>query len=71
MKRPTFVLATPLFLAAAGGSAFAAEGVDLQQYRPAVNGRGLFGVESPDVLTPFRPYFGLSFNYAADPLIVS
>src|SRR5687767_14538049 len=72
MKRPHhwyFIL--PCISVLTGSSrVVAAEGVDLQHFRPSANGLGLFGVESQDLLPVYQPFLGLSLNYAHEPLMV-
>lgn len=41
-----------------------AGGLDVQHFRPNANGQGLFGVESPNTLSPLSPHFELSTNMA-------
>ncbi|WNG60582.1 hypothetical protein F0U59_42155 [Archangium gephyra] len=47
-----------------------AQGVDLQQYKPAPGSRDVLGVYSPEVDRGVRPHAGLSVSYARNPLVL-
>jgi hypothetical protein len=47
-----------------------AQGVDLQQYKPAPGSRDVLGVSSPEATPNGRLHVGVWFNYAHNPLVL-
>ena len=69
----SFLLRTALFsLLLLRSSALHAQGgpVDIQQFKPAMDSKGHFSIDSTQVLSPWNTSFGLLFSYANKPLVL-
>ncbi|MFH2009434.1 MAG: thrombospondin type 3 repeat-containing protein, partial [bacterium] len=60
-----------LLLLSQSGTARAQGGpIDIQQFKPAMDSKGHFSIDSTQVLGPWNTSFGLMVNYARNPLVL-
>ncbi len=69
--RRMVVLATACGLLLASSPAMAQGGpIDIQQFKPAMDSKGHFSIDSTQVLAPWHTSFGLLGSYANNPLVL-